>query len=130
MATKKGRQVLARYAGSYERPFASVGLLLVKAGVFSRDDIGLACAGTTNDGSLCLIHLNNRRYRECSPQGAGSAERSGAIWLSGAPCFAARLSNSLQARVGRAPLRAASRHWHIRRKNVSRGTAPISSPPP
>ncbi len=34
-----GRQVLAKYAGSNERPFASVGMMLVKAGVFSRDDI-------------------------------------------------------------------------------------------
>ena len=34
-----GKQVLAKYAATNERPFASVGLLLVRAGVFSRDEI-------------------------------------------------------------------------------------------
>jgi membrane-bound lytic murein transglycosylase A len=34
-----GRQLLVRYAGSNERPYSSVGLLLVKAGIFGRDEI-------------------------------------------------------------------------------------------
>jgi membrane-bound lytic murein transglycosylase A len=34
-----GRQLLAKYAGTNEHTYGSVGLLLVKAGVFSRDEI-------------------------------------------------------------------------------------------
>jgi len=34
-----GRQLLVRYAGTNERPYSSVGLLLVKAGIFGRDEI-------------------------------------------------------------------------------------------
>jgi membrane-bound lytic murein transglycosylase A len=34
-----GKQVLAKYAGTNEHSYSSVGLLLVKAGVFTRDDI-------------------------------------------------------------------------------------------
>jgi len=34
-----GKQVLAKYAGTNEHTYSSVGLLLVKAGVFSRDEI-------------------------------------------------------------------------------------------
>lgn len=34
-----GKEVLAKYAGTNARPFSSVGLLLVRAGLFSRDEL-------------------------------------------------------------------------------------------